>query len=53
MEILGLDNMNQLNETLRILRTQIAAEEMKPRPDLLMLKKLRKEEKKCLEQLIK
>ena len=45
--------MNQLNETLRIIRTQISAEEMKPSPDLLKLKKLRKEEKQCLEQIMK
>lgn len=45
--------MNQLNETLRILRTQIAAEEMKPKPDLLTLKKLRKEERQCLEKILK
>ena len=45
--------MNQLNETLRIIRTQITAEEMKPRPDLIILKKLRKEEKKCLEKIMK
>jgi hypothetical protein len=52
MAILDLDNMNQLNETLRILRIQIQAEEMKPKPDLLTLKRLRKEEKKCLKQLM-
>ena len=52
MGILDLDNMNQLNETLRILRIQIQAEEMKPKPDLLTLKTLRKEEKKCLKQLM-
>ena len=50
---MGVLGMNQLNETLRILRTQIQAEEMKTRPDLVTLKKLRKEEKKCLDQLIK
>ena len=43
MAFLG-GTMNQLNETLRILRTQIAVEEMKPSPDLKVLKKLRKEE---------
>ena len=45
--------MNQLNETLRILRVQIEAEEMKPKPDLLKLKMLRKEEKQCLKKLLK
>lgn len=45
--------MNQLNEKLRALRTQISAEEMKPRPDLKTLKILRKEEKSCLKQLMK
>ena len=45
--------MNQLNETLRILRTQITAEEMKPNPNLITLKKLRKEEKQCLEKILK
>lgn len=44
--------MNQLNETLRVLRTQIAAEEMKPSPDLLRLKQLRKEEKQCLQKIM-
>ena len=44
--------MNQLNETLRVLRIQIQAEEMKPKPDLIMLKQLRKEERKCLKQLM-
>lgn len=45
--------MNQLNETLRILRTQIVAEEMQPKPDLEKLKELRKEEKSCIRQLMK
>lgn len=45
--------MNQLNEKLRILRTQISVEEMKPKPDLKVLKVLRKEEKSCLKQLLK
>ena len=45
--------MNQLNETLRILRVQIQAEEMKPKPDLLKLKQLRMEEKQCLKKLLK
>ena len=44
--------MNQLNEKLRVLRTQIQAEEMKPKPDLVALKKLRKEEEKCLKNII-
>ena len=51
MALLG-GNMNQLNETLRILRVQIAAEEMKPRPDLVVLKKLRMEEKRCLKEVM-
>lgn len=45
--------MNQLNEKLRVIRNQISAEEMKPRPDLKALKILRKEEKSCLKQLMK
>ena len=49
MEVLDL---NQLNETLRILRVQIAAEEMKPKPDLLVLKRLRMEEKQCLARIM-
>lgn len=44
--------MNQLNETLRVIRIQIAAEEMKPEPDIQILKKLRKEEKQCIRQLM-
>lgn len=52
MALLG-GSMNQLNETLRILRVQIAAEEMKPRPDLVVLKKLRMEEKRCLKKVMK
>lgn len=52
MALLG-GNMNQLNETLRILRVQIAAEEMKPKPDLKVLKKLRMEEKRCLKKVMK
>lgn len=51
MAFLG-GTMNQLNETLRILRTQIAVEEMKPSPDLKVLKRLRKEEKRCLEEIM-
>ena len=51
MALLG-GNMNQLNETLRILRVQIAAEEMKPRPDIMVLKQLRKEEKRCLKEIM-
>ena len=50
MEIL---DMNQLNEKLRVLRTQIAAEEMKPNPNLLRLKELRKEEQACLKEIMK
>lgn len=45
--------MNQLNETLRIIRTQIAVEEMQPRPDLKKLNELRQQEKQYLEQLLK
>ena len=45
--------MNQLNETLRVVRVQIAAEEMKERPDIERLKKLRKEEQSCIQQLMK
>lgn len=43
--------MNQLNETIRVLRTQIEAEEMQPRPDLPKLKKLRKELDTCLQNM--
>ena len=46
-------SMNQLNETLRVVRVQIAAEEMKERPDIERLKKLRKEEQSCIQQLMK
>lgn len=49
---LGESIMNQLNETLMRLRIQIKAEEMKPRPDLKTLKKLRKEEQQCLKKLM-
>ena len=45
--------MKQVNETLRILRVQIAVEEMRDRPDLKKLKELRKEEEKCLKALMK
>lgn len=44
--------MNQLNQKLRAIRIQIEAEEMKPKPDLVALKKLRKEEQKCLKNII-
>ena len=44
--------MNQLNQKLRAIRIQIEAEEMKPKPDLVALKKLRKEEKRCLKNII-
>ena len=44
--------MNQLNETLMRLRIQIKAEEMKPKPDIVALKKLRKEEQKCLKNIM-
>lgn len=44
--------MNQLNQKLRAIRIQIEAEEMKPKPNLVALKKLRKEEQKCLKNII-
>lgn len=44
--------MNQLNERLMRLRIQIKAEEMKPKPDLESLKKLRKEEEQCLKKIM-
>ncbi len=44
--------MNQLNQKLRAIRIQIEAEEMKPKPDLVALKKLRKEEQKCLKNIM-
>lgn len=43
--------MNQLNETIRILRTQIAAEEMQPQPNIPKLKELRKELDNCLKNI--
>lgn len=52
MGILDMIIMNQLNETLRVLRIQIQAEEMKPKPNLVTLKRLRKEEQKCLKQIM-
>ena len=36
----------------RAIRIQIEAEEMKPKPDLVALKNLRKEEKRCLKNII-
>ena len=42
--------MNQLNETIRALRTQITVEEMNPEPDLERLKILGKSLHECLEQ---
>ena len=45
--------MNQLNEMLRIIRIQIAAEEMQPKPDIEKLKSLRSVERSCLKQLMK
>lgn len=45
-------DMNQLNQKLRAIRIQIEAEEMKPKPDIVALKKLRKEEQKCLKNII-
>lgn len=44
--------MNQLNQKLRAIRIQIEAEEMKPKPDIVALKKLRKEEQECLKNII-
>lgn len=43
--------MNQLNETLMRLRIQISAEKNKEKPNMENLKRLREEEKKCLENL--
>lgn len=43
--------MNHLNEKLRSLRIQIAAEEMREIPNLEALKELREEEQKCLKLL--
>ena len=43
--------MNQLNEKIRILRIQIAAEEMQPMPDIEKLEKLRKELKLLLKNV--
>lgn len=45
--------MNQLNENLRVVRVQISAEEMKERPDIMKLKKLRKQEQMYLKKLLK
>lgn len=45
--------MNQLNEKLRIIRTQISAEKNRPKPDIEKLKSLRKVERSCLKQLMK
>ena len=43
--------MNQLNETMRILRIQIAAEEMQPVPDKGKLNELRKQLDNCLKNI--
>lgn len=43
--------MNQLNEKLMRIRTQISAEEMQPIPDIEKLEKLRKELKLLLKKL--
>ena len=43
--------MNKLNETIRVLRIQIAAEEMQPQPDIIQLKQLRKELDNCLKNM--
>lgn len=45
--------MNQLNEKLMRIRTQINAEEMQPKPNIERLKELRKEEQDCIRQLMK
>lgn len=45
--------MNQLNETLRVIRTQIEAEEKKDEPDKETIEQLRKEEMKCLKTIMK
>lgn len=45
--------MNQLNEKLRIIRIQIQAEGMQPKPDIEKLKSLRSVERSCLKQLMK
>lgn len=45
--------MNQLNEKLRIIRTQISAEKKQPKPDIEKLKSLRSVERSCLKQLMK
>lgn len=45
--------MNLLNEKIRILKTQIEAEEMQPIPDIKKLKRLRKERDQCLKNIIK
>lgn len=41
----------KLNEKLRIVRTQISAEEMQPIPNIKKLKELRKEEEDYIRQL--
>ena len=41
--------MNQLNETLRIIRIQISAELKQDKPNLERIDQLRKEEEKCLD----
>ena len=43
--------MTPLNETIRILRIQIAAEEMQPQPDIPRLQELRKELDNCLQNM--
>ena len=45
--------MNQLNEKLRILRTQITAEKKQSHPNIERLNELKNEEQKCLQQLLK
>ena len=43
--------MNQLNEKLRIIRTQLEMERQKAVPDIEKIVQLVKEEKKCLDLL--
>lgn len=43
--------MNQLNETLRAIRIQLAMEERRSKPDIEKIRLLKKEEEQCLEGL--
>lgn len=45
--------MNLLNEKIRILKIQIEAEEMQPKPNIKKLKRLRKERDQCLKNIMK